>query len=366
MKRKIRENSIDIARGIAIILVVIGHCDNFTSISLERFCGLFFMPLFIFLSGYLSKIGSINNLKELFSYIFRKTKKLYLFYLKYEILFLILRNIFFRVGFLSSNIEYGGKFLLEIHSLPVFLKNLILVIFGMGREPFCGAFWFIISLIFIIVMSGIINYIVNKLKTKKQLFEFILYLFFFILGIVMRYTISIPRFSPAFTMCIFYYLGILYSRNVESIKFNSIYIIFIAIINLIVLYQYSEVSLNSNFFTNPLLLLISSLSGIYLVISVSKFIDLKTVFMKKILCHIGKNTLYIIAYHFLGFKIVMYIQYLVGSIKLSDLAYLKGYNNNNIFYIFYVLFGVFFPLLINKIVTDIKNTKCERSENRNV
>ena len=51
MYKKIREKDIDIARGIAIILVVMGHCDNFELWSIEKFSSLFFMQLFIFLSG---------------------------------------------------------------------------------------------------------------------------------------------------------------------------------------------------------------------------------------------------------------------------------------------------------------------------
>ena len=62
MKKRLKY--IDIARGIAIILVVMGHCDNFEQWSIERFAALFFMQLFIFISGYFYK-ANLNSVKDL-------------------------------------------------------------------------------------------------------------------------------------------------------------------------------------------------------------------------------------------------------------------------------------------------------------
>ena len=86
---KARVKSIDIARAIAIILVVCGHCDNFHTWSIEKFANLFFLPLFVFISGFLFQEGNIVNFKGLLLQIIKKVKKLYLVYVKWEIIFLI-------------------------------------------------------------------------------------------------------------------------------------------------------------------------------------------------------------------------------------------------------------------------------------
>ena len=45
-----RDKSVDIARAIAMIMVVVGHCVNETVfIKFDKFNGLFFIPLFIFI-----------------------------------------------------------------------------------------------------------------------------------------------------------------------------------------------------------------------------------------------------------------------------------------------------------------------------
>lgn len=50
-----RIEHIDIARGIAIILVVLGHCCPSADIDLNRVILSFHMPLFFFLSGVFAK-----------------------------------------------------------------------------------------------------------------------------------------------------------------------------------------------------------------------------------------------------------------------------------------------------------------------
>lgn len=73
-----------------------------------------------------------------------------------------------------------------------------------------------------------------------------------------------------------------------------------------------------------------------------------------ILSYIGKNTLPIVALHFVSFKIVMLIQYYFGSISFSELGILKGANNSNFLYILYVLTGVFVPLGVDYIINYTK------------
>ena len=64
---------IDIARGIAIILVVLGHCCQLTDIALNIVILSFHMPLFFFLSGVFAKSETV---KTIMGGAFSKAKKL--------------------------------------------------------------------------------------------------------------------------------------------------------------------------------------------------------------------------------------------------------------------------------------------------
>ena len=343
-----RFTNIDIARAFAITLVVCGHCDNFTGWSIEKFSNLFFLPLFVFISGFLFKSKQIINIKDLCLLIFKRVKKLYLIYVKWELIFLALRNLLIKINFYSLSTLYGGKNITFVTSIRDFLTNVLKILLLMGREPFCGACWFLVTLIIIVIIFYSIYFVSLKCK-KKDLTVFVLVLIFFIIGCIMHYTISVPRISPAFTLLLFYYLGYLYQKHIELVKFNNVFIAVGSFLLLFVLQKFGFVALNNNNFKDPLFLIVTSILGIYFFFYISNRITLMNNFITKILAYIGKNSISIVVLHLFSFKLVMCVQLFLGIIDIDHLSVLTGYNNNNIFYLFYILCGVGFPLLFYKI-----------------
>lgn len=78
-----RNQMIDYAKGMGIVLVVMYHAQFLDSIWIQ-----FHMPLFAFLSGMLYKESTHANIRSIFSYIKKQVKKLYLSFIKYELAFL--------------------------------------------------------------------------------------------------------------------------------------------------------------------------------------------------------------------------------------------------------------------------------------
>jgi len=364
MKNNNRMFYLDIARAIAIILMVCGHCDNWGSIA--NFVGLFHISCFMFISGYLFMDKDFIKFSEVFNYLKLKVWKLYKFYLKYEVLFFTLTNFFFLIGFYDQSVNYGAKFITPISSISQYMIGLIKIVLGMGREPFCGAFWYIISLIFVTIGYAIINYIANnqKIMSKNKLVNILTLLCFFI-GCLMSEFMNIPRVGPSFTLMIIYHFGNLAYRYREKIKFNNFYFALLSVIMLFVLNKVGFISMNNNSFSNPLFFLTCSTCGIYFVLWLSKFIEKTYILLSSLLLHIGKNTLIIMAFHFIGFKVAMFLQLLFDKISYNNLAYLTGYNNNNGWYIIYVIMGVFFPLLLSYIYAILKSTFLDVKENIN-
>ena len=348
---KKRKEYIDIARGIAIILVVMAHCDNFKLWSIGKFSNLFFIPLFFFISGFFFKI-EVQNFGELVCFIKKKCAPIYLYYLKFELFYLILRNFFITNGLYNQSVLEKNDDLVVINSIKIALLGVLKIVLLAGREPFCGAFWFLISLIFSIIMYSTIIFISKKFTTHSEVFVNISVLLLFVIGCIMRYTVSIPRFSPAITMTLFYHCGRL--GNKYGINFNSKKLFIFSIISLNILYFWGSVSINSNYFSNPVFLLTSSFLGIYMVIFISKKIESKFSFMKIILAYIGRHTLPIVAMHFISFKVVMLVQYFCGNITYNQLGSLTGANNSNILYLFYVACGVIIPLIIDYLFSSFK------------
>ncbi len=357
-----RYKFLDVARGITIILMVCGHCINWKS-NFYNFIYLFHMATFVFISGYLFQDKMFSSFKELVDYLKRKIKKLYLFYLKYEILFFLFTNFFFMINFYSSTISYGDKIIHPITSISYFIKHLFFIIVGMGREPFCGAFWFIISLIFIILGYSIIKYLSYKQKIiNSKLFCKMAVIICFIIGCLMQKYINIPRASPAFTLMLIYDLGNEAYIHKSKLKFNNYFLTVISFISLLILNNYGYVSTNSNEFSNPLFFIFCSIFGIYLVLSLANLINNCKFgggkkYLSNILEYIGKITMLIMAWHFIGFKIAMIIQFSIEKISFKNLAYLYGYQNKNLWIILYVICGIGLPIVIDKLKKILLNSK---------
>ena len=348
---------LDIARAIAIILVVCGHCDNFTTWSIQSFSGLFFMPLFIFISGYLFKDRVIDSFSDLTAFLKRRVVPIYKYYLTYELVFYFLKNFFFQIGFYSSAVLYGDKIIHPVSSLGTVATDVIKIVLCMGREPFCGAFWFFIALIFVTIAYAFIRFIGRKLNNiiDENITVNAGVMACFILGCIMRYTVNIPRFSPSLTLILFYHLGNIYFVNRERVNFDNGLICLISFILLLILNHYGYVSMNQNMFTDPIFLIVSSFLGIYMVFYISKVLDGRLDKARDVLVYIGQNTLPIIAFHLFCFKFVMLAQLFTGYISFDQLAILNGANNNNLWYIAYVLCGVFGPLAIDWIISNSKD-----------
>ena len=247
---------------------------------------------------------------------------------------------------------YGDKIIHPITSISEFLINICKIILLMGREPFCGAFWFFVALIFVTTGYAGIVYISNKLNNERliHLGVFIC----FCLGCVMRYSINIPRVSPALTLILFYHFGKLAYTFKNKFQFNNPYFSMLSFAGLLLLYNFGSISMNGNMFPNPIFLIFASIFGIYFVFYISKIIDNKADKIANILVYIGQNTLPIMSFHFFSFKAVMIIQLYFGVITYNQLAILTGASNNNLWYIAYIIAGIFIPLLISFIIKKLK------------
>ena len=106
MKKK-RIEWIDVAKGIAIILVMIGHYVSFGS-QIRNFIFAFHMPLFFILSGYTFKF--LDDKKE----ILKKTKKEIIRFLLPAFFLTIIGQIIIKLFWNWNNLSYKASFLLAL------------------------------------------------------------------------------------------------------------------------------------------------------------------------------------------------------------------------------------------------------------
>lgn len=262
---------IDVAKGIGIICVIIGHMGIPSFIS--KYIYSFHMPLFFFISGYVFKFKDI----DIFEFIKIKSNRLLKPYLYFS--FIIIIMWFFinndwnglRLGLYYTLVGEGGGIALWFLVCLFNVEIIFFIVFKLVRNNFYRDI--------ILIALGISSYILSVFK------------------IYIPYKLNVTG-----TAIIFYTIGY-YINNYKinsnvAIKLKSKFIfVLIVIINIYTCYfnntgTIGHVDMNTNFYGNVLYFYISALSGIYLIVKISKSIE-----NISILKYLGINSLIILCIH---------------------------------------------------------------------
>lgn len=137
-----RNSAVDIAKGIAIICMVIGHsgCPQL----IHNFMYSFQVPLFFLASGYCLKETYINDIGN---FALRKIHALYLPYIKWGVIFVLLHNFLCSIRCYDSAFGFKGMGILP-YSRNEVIEHLINTVFFMRNiEPLLGGYWFLRELL---------------------------------------------------------------------------------------------------------------------------------------------------------------------------------------------------------------------------
>ena len=286
-KTKERFNFLDVARGILIILVVIGHTSD--TAGYANIIYWFHMPAFFILSGYLLKIP--NN-SEFVSWTLKNIKKFFIPYLSFFSVFYLLPYAI-KTPDIISNVKYIIKFLY-------------------GGRMVGGAFWFITCLF---LTQIIFVWLKNRLAPKTLVFVILaLYVLghiesinilpqnpdYFKWSIIYKYPLGIDICLISLTyMLIGFYFKKYSSIIVEKIKiyqFVALNIICIAIISLYVIQVFDyKIDMKASYYKNYVLDILIPVMFTMWIVMISKHIERYK--LSKFLIYVGKNTLTIMYIH---------------------------------------------------------------------
>ena len=301
-----RNETIDIARGIAIILMCIGHsyCPNL----LCQFIYMFHMAFFFITSGYF--FNKEKSIVHPWDFILRKIKGLYLPFIKWGITFTLLHNVFISIRLLTPENHYYG---IKETLWKAFTTNTRFI----PTEEMMGPYWFLSCLFYVSIFSLIIFIVSNKL-IKKQWSEGLLFTIVYVIGFILLYTRQGNEYSMIIRTSIvsfIFFLGYLWSKNNEKIRYNWIGLILsITILTAGLLSPNNEIGIPELDFENPILFLIYSLSGTYMLLCISVYINRYIPFIRFYLSHIGSKTMIILLTNILCIRICHIIR-----------AYIEGY-----------------------------------------
>ena len=332
------EKSIDVAKGIGILLIIVGH-SPFNKF-IETTVYAFHVPLFFFISGYLFNWRKYKMNTNQF--IFNKIKRLIVPYFLTNIIIIIscylisyLKIYDFKSGFLSLEsligIIYGNSAPLNP---PTIFTNVLDV-----------PSWFLVCLF----CGSIILYIIAYSHEKYSLsFSCFLCLLFILIGFKTSKYIYLPwGFDIACVSMIFMFPG--YLMNYYSIQpFRSAqkknYISLLLVLILFTIIEINgRVDMNLRNYANPLFFAIGGLLGTHITMELSKEIAKKENVLSKFLIFMGENSLIILLYQ--SFTPRLFLNTINVYIDIKEIVY-----NSGILYMFNLLIiSILTVLFIKKI-----------------
>ena len=212
-----RSLSVDIAKGISIIAIVLGHINFLYPVgplvnTKDLFLYLWHVSVFFLLAGFFIKEEQLVQPKLWFK---KKFSSLYLKILYFYIPAVLLHNVLIKIGWYSLE---STDPVINTYSMMEFAKQTVLAICLGGREPIVGAMWFVYVLFMALIGLSIVSWAIKKISKNDRQYEwmrFIALLSMCILAGLLsnKYGLTIRRFSNTFTAMLLIYVGrIMYQK----------------------------------------------------------------------------------------------------------------------------------------------------------
>lgn len=325
MNRK-RELWVDYAKAFACILVVLGHLlqglnkaniewNNLLYKYIDNFIYIFHMPLFMCLSGYLYKRYTIiNSKKEYIQFVKKKLINLGIPYIVFYLVYVLINMIFAN----NVNSKKGINDILNIFTNPI------------------PPFWFLYALLFIFLITPILEKIFKQNKKIIMGIAIVLH----ITNIYVKTNIYVIDIVSQY-LVYFYFGAILIDGIKESYKNRNVVISTIFFVLLGLIYCYI---LQNKIIENSIIVLFKFLLAILgIIINVRIFKNsVETIKKYKVINTISKYTFPI------------YLMHTIFSAGIRIVLLKIGINNFYIQFIFGFIFGIICPIIVAKILENLK------------
>ena len=342
-----RNNKLDIMKGIAIILMVMGHSGfYFTS-----FIYLFHMAVFFMISGYLFRPQKDAGFGELCKYVWRKVKGIWLPVFVWSTVFICANNMFINVGVYTNQPEVMLGNTVTAHAymnVSETVREIVKAFFMVGRTELGGAFWFLTTLFGITMLCIVIDFVLSKLivnEKRKDIVHGVISVVLCLLGWSCNFlNISHLTIPVIFSCYILYFSGYMIKKYMSGKSIHPLWAIS-AFAVLVVMYILGvRYNIGLNHYVNPVCMLLTSFSGWILLSWIAEVIENRKI--SSLIKIIGQNTLPIVIHHFWCFKLVHLAQIWIYKYPRRYLAAFPYLNGDGLWWICYTIIGVGLPVLL--------------------
>lgn len=335
-----RDDSISIAKAFAILLMVLAH--TWFSEYGSRWINMFHMPLFFFFAGYCFKE---KYLECPMLFVRKRIKGLYWPFVKWSIIFLLLHNFFFALNIYNGQYGFHGNVSSLYDNDDFALKTFHILTRMTDNEQLLGGYWFLRSLF----VGSIIGFIVIKYIKSPISGGVLLLTLTMMLSFVNK---SVPYFyvgARETFAALFFVIGHAYKAS-EIKCHKKGYCLLGGIVLVTIGASFVKANLLDFSWLQILPYTIIAISGILATFYLSQKVEKFNNEAIRILIYIGNNTLTILTWHFLSFKLVSLVIILMYQLPIERLAEFPVITEYSVkgYFILYFLIGVIVPLLLSK------------------
>lgn len=279
---------IDIARGMCIIAIVVGH--TLKNSWIRTYALSFDVPMFFFLSGFCYKHS--YEIKEYFK---KKIKTIVIPYFSFSLFSIIIFGI-------------AGKVVAQLNNIMdcSIVHNIVVMIYGNSKPDvmkYNSPLWFLTCFFSVLIVSYAIEYLIRKTK-RTNIIRGIWIIGLILGGVRISSTeIALPwHFETAISMLVWFELGILiknYQRNKTAVTFgnNTWFVLLILITGALLCFINRNITgtslqVRQDIYGNYFLYYLSASFGIYGFCEIAKKIASNC-----IIEYCGRNSLVILALH---------------------------------------------------------------------
>ena len=370
-----RDTVISIAKGIAIILMVIAHAE--APGWLCKFIFEFHMPLFFITAGY---FFSVKYLNDEATFIKKRVKGLYWPFVKWSVFFLIIHNWMFDIGILNERFGNDAGGVTHPYTWHQIQQNLWHIFTAMGGydQFLCGAFWFfrglfVASILYLIIFKVVLKVLPQRANTAAP---HIICIILLLLCGWKTYeglkTITLVQGGYRDLMgCFFFGCGFIFRQYVNQyrqfiLKYHSA--IWMTVLFGVIVFLFSKyLTANMNWrstFKQFLSLPIPALLGFLMTYNISLWLDRYEGKLKNFLVYTGDHTLNIFIFHIVSYKVVSLMKIWYYGLDIRQIGchmVIHEYSQQDLFWILYTIAGVCIPLgctwISEKISEKIKASK---------
>lgn len=343
-----RSEVIDFAKGLAIILMVIGHATlegGPFARWLHGFIYTFHMPFFLIISGFLY---NENKGKNASTYVKRKFNSLWLKFVLYNCIFIILNNFFWKIHLINADYPYFNTFWYEYSFLDI-VKKLFRTFFTLcGPEEMALALWYLKDLFVVSIAFMLLNKI-TAFNRSRYLIPIIALL----IGVLCP-RIGIPLIGAdvkrLFCELILYSMGF-YLKD-SQLKLNLPVTMVLLILSVIspFIFEFVELRWIDGILPTLRFLLFGILGFLWYIWFTRNIYQKGNALFRKIVVTVNSYAVPIIALHVFSFKLATYV--VRGGVSSYNIT---PQTDSDILWIVYSIVGIVLPIILVNIVRFVNN-----------